>query len=61
MEAKKDTSVFYAYHKTNKQAAKRQMISRIEGILLFLVYLVFLLLALESTQDADPAKNGSKS
>ena len=61
MEAKKDTSVFYAYHKTNNQAAKRQMISRIEGIRLFLVYLVFLLLALESTQDADSAKDGSKS
>ena len=61
MEAKKDTSVFYAYHKTNKQAAKRRMPSILEIICLFRVYLVFLLLALESTQDADPAKNGSKS
>ena len=40
---------------------KRRMPSILEIICLFRVYLVFLLLALESTQDADPAKNGSKS
>lgn len=40
---------------------KRLMLSILEIICLFRVYLVFLLLALESTQDADSAKDGSKS
>ncbi|WP_271869344.1 hypothetical protein [Lactobacillus amylovorus] len=40
---------------------KRLMPSILEIICLFRVYLVFLLLALESTQDTDSAKDGSKS
>lgn len=40
---------------------KKADASILEIICLFRVYLVFLLLALESTQDADPAKNRSKS
>lgn len=40
---------------------KRLVPSILEIICLFRVYLVFPLLALESTQDADPAKDGSKS
>lgn len=40
---------------------KRLVPSILEIICLFLVYLVFLLLALESAQDADSAKDGSKS
>ena len=71
MEAKKDTSFFTLTGLTLIDVAaellkklrnqKRLMPSILEIICLFLVYLVFLLLALESTQDADPAKNGSKS
>ena len=71
MEAKKDTSFFTLTGLTLIDVAaellkklrnqKRLMPSILEIICLFRVYLVFLLLALESTQDADPAKNGSKS
>ena len=71
MEAKKDTSFFTLTGLTLIDVAaellkklrnqKRLMPSILEIICLFRVYLVFLLLALESTQDADSAKDGSKS
>ena len=71
MVAKKDTSFFTLTGLTLIDVAaelfkklrnqKRLMPSILEIICLFRVYLVFLLLALESTQDADSAKDGSKS